>query len=100
MDSETRFFSREDQHSPFKALPQGLELEADESSKLVLQDLQLPRDPYGSKEFGSLTEDTSDFWEKKGMLWLRHHVRPRLTAFTPTDFMPNGPELQLLEFSA
>ena len=46
---ETRFFSSEDQHSPFKALPQGLEQETAASSKLALQDLQLPRDPIWGK---------------------------------------------------
>ena len=28
---------------------------------------------------------------------MRHRVRPRLTAFTPTDSVPGSPELQLLD---
>eukprot|EP00969_Alexandrium_andersonii_P355952 15445546-Alexandrium_andersonii.AAC.1 len=46
---------------------------------------------------GGLTEDTADFWGKKGRLWVRRHVRPRLAAFAPDSAMPAGPELQLLD---
>eukprot|EP00969_Alexandrium_andersonii_P191029 8438606-Alexandrium_andersonii.AAC.1 len=45
---------------------------------------------------GGLTEDTAD-WEKKGRLWIRRRVIPRLTAITPDNAMPGGPELQLLD---
>eukprot|EP00975_Prorocentrum_lima_P015819 3357195-Prorocentrum_lima.AAC.1 len=92
---ETRFFIIENESSPFKALPQALQQELDDDGQKTLQELELPSDPYTKQ--GGLTEDTADFWEKKGRLWIRHHVRPRLTAFTPDNAMPGGPELQLLD---
>ena len=72
--------------------------EVDGDSQETHQHILIPTDPNSSGSKGTLTEDTSDFWEMKGRLWGSHHARPRLTIFAPGDLMPGGPELQLLGF--
>eukprot|EP00969_Alexandrium_andersonii_P030465 1329116-Alexandrium_andersonii.AAC.1 len=66
-----RFFITENDNSPFQALPQALQEELDDDGQKTLQELDLPSEPYSMQ--GGLTEDTADFWEKKGRLWTRHH---------------------------
>eukprot|EP00969_Alexandrium_andersonii_P036040 1578691-Alexandrium_andersonii.AAC.1 len=67
---ETRFFIIENESLPFEALPQALQAELDDDGQKT-QELELPSDPYNMQ--GGLTEDTADFWEKKGRLVIRHH---------------------------